>query len=51
MYRIGKKIIRIDVSDCRADTPTKLKELISTCSDPDVEKRIQDFTQVFEIHY
>jgi hypothetical protein len=38
------------VSDSRADTSTELKELILTCSDPEVENRVFDFSQVFILY-
>ena len=47
MYRIGKKIIRINVeNDAREDTPIELKQLITACTEPDVEKRILEFSNV-----
>jgi hypothetical protein len=46
MYKIGKKIDRINANDARSDTPIELKELIRVCTDPDIQYRSYDFSQV-----
>lgn len=45
LFWVGRGLLKLDLSQSRADTPEEIKELIMICSDFDRDNRL-DFLEV-----